>query len=815
MALIVFFARTVFVSVVWLSLLALLPSFGQNTATTDLQNARGTIAKLEIRGLENVDISYVRSLLVSQEQGLLSPFLVSTDVRSIFQLGFADDVKVEVTPAGANLWNLIFTIKEKPRINEVILMGNKVLSDESIREKIRLRRFSILNTETMAQDVQAILNLYKEKKIFTAKVYYSLESVGPQKVNLVYHVIENPAVYITEIRITGTKYFSALELERVMVSSRIDCFSWMTSSGVLDENRINQDMQVIYQTYANVGFIKLKIHKPRIRIIESPTESRAIIDFYLEEGDQYSVGKVDVEGTVGESLLVKKEELLEKLQLKSGDIFSLAKFNQDRFFLDDFYQDRGYAFNRVSANTPINESNKTVDLLYSINHFDKVYINRVNILGNESTYDYVVRRELDVLDQEMYRSSKVQNSQRKLNQLGFFEANGGVNFERSLNDDKTLDYNILLKEAQTGSLNLSLTYSEVNGLGAAVQIAKRNLFGKGNSVSFRLSAANRQTYSADVAYSHYYFLDSRWTSISGASVSSAPQYDSTGDKAYDQLDYRLSQSFGLPFWPDWSIYYSLFLQSSTYRNVSSIGRDMLDNKTLMEQRGLGLTLEYNSVDNPLFSSNGQLFSIGYDYIGAIPGGTETFGRANFRYQYFKSLSDDRLVVFMSQLRFTQLYELDKKRPIPQGDRLSAGGITTIRGFDYQDIEGASSYADRARNFSPTTLKATNPELYRYYVQRIGGTSMGILNVETLFPISRDQSYLRGVVFFDMGNVWSEPKTYQITGAKLSYMEFKKSYGAGIRLITPAGVIRFEYANVINPKPNENTGKAELYVGALF
>ncbi|MBL0691758.1 MAG: outer membrane protein assembly factor BamA [SAR324 cluster bacterium] len=787
------------------------------TALGEIEGLSGNakVADIVFEGLTIIDDNYVLSLLSIAQGDRITNSKISSNISKIYREGFADDIIVKAEKIKNDEYRLYFVIKEKPRINKITFIGNKSISDSNLAAVMKSTAYSLLKSEVITQDVKSIIGKYKSSKFYAVKVFHEITPHSKSSVDIRFNIIENPKIYLTQINIRGSEHFHPLSLKRLLMSQKIDCFSWMTSTGVLDENIINFDLRTIYQQYANDGYIRLQIHRPRIRIFQNRGVSKAVVDIYLEEGDQYRVNKIDINTVFGETLLVNKKEIIDKFALKEGDIFDQSKFLNDRGLIDNFYQDRGYAYNKLKIDTPINNKAKTIDIVYQVEHKEKVYINRVNIVGNHGTKDYVVRREMSFHDQQLFRSSKVQSSYRNLSQLGFFDSQSGIQFVRQENYDKTIDYNVTLKEALTGSVNFSLSYSQINGLGVGAKVQKRNFLGKGQTLSATANYLGDNDYSLEGSFTEPYFLGTDVISSSSINVSQYSSKNSEGVKNYDSQSIILGQSFGQSIWKDWRLFPHIFFKWNQYRNITDEGLDVINYYPSANERGFGFEIRHSTVNHPVFSSSGTSTSIAYDFIGTLIGGSTRYNRFKVKLQYFKSINQAGTIVFMARYRYNRLIQVDNDHIIPPNARYAIGGPTTLRGFTYGSINGASSPAERAEDFNALTLKKDDPDLYRYYRLHENGMIMSLANFELLFPISADSSYVRGVIFIDMGNVWSEPDIYQITGAKLDHNYYKKSYGGGVRIITPAGIIRLEYGNVIDPLPKETAGKLEFFVGSLF
>ena len=292
---------------------------------------KGIISDIKIEGLQLIEKGLIYSSISSQRLTNLSPKTVSEDIKAIFRLGYFENVSVDIEILSKNNVELIYKVVEKPRIALIEIQGNYLLDDQILKEKIKVFKNNMVNRSRIRADVNVILGEYRKKGYVQTKVDYRIEKIDESSVSLIYKVTESPRVYLTEINITGTKAFPALDIERLLQSSEIDCFSWANESGVFQESKINQDLQIITQHYLSNGYIKVKIDKPDVTLIQNRDYSKVIVNLNIAEGGQYFTGKINFVASDQQDLLFDPEEMKSEFTLQPGEIFNPFKQNQDRF----------------------------------------------------------------------------------------------------------------------------------------------------------------------------------------------------------------------------------------------------------------------------------------------------------------------------------------------------------------------------------------------------------------------------------------------------------------------------------------------------
>ena len=798
--------------------------YAQTTSSADLSSL---ISEIEIKGTSDLESSQILFLIESQVGEPLSRKAVRRDIHSIYQMKLFEDVQAEVKlqdfeESGAKGYLLRFVVKERPRLSEVKLVGVMLVERTEIEEKMTLVQYDPFDQEKIAVNEQIILEYYRSEgypgvrvKSRVEAVESSLESEG-KKFRVVFEMEEKPRVYLSDIYISGTKFYSELDIKRFILSSEIDCVAWANQSGLFREEMINQDLSLITQHYLKNGFIKVFIEKPDVTLIHNPDYSRVDVRLNITEGDQYYSGKISVSGDI----LGEKEKLMEGLLLEEGEIYNPFLQNRDRSGISEIYHERGYAFVRVVPETKIQKETKTVDVTYRILKGEKAYIGRLEIAGNIETRDHVIRREFELQEEELFNGKKLRLSQENLNRLGFFQS--GVIPERSPRDqeDNLLDIMARLKEAQTGTFQAQVGYSDFSGFSGGVTLSKGNLLGSGRTLRLSAQFAEQSVQQKfDITLIDPRLFDSQVSSSIFASRSKVQDSTEFGRGIITENNYGFS--LGMPL-------YFRNLRFGT--QISSLDRIFSDSGDDIYKHSVSPSLTYNTVNHPVFPSGGLKTSFRVIQTGTPFGGNIQLREYRLQYQQFWAMNQDNTLILMAKGRFGLLQDQGGS-PIPSEDRYRIGGIDSVRGHYYYSIAGPYGPSEQLRNreyrvitdelgyqqtktYDSRAVGLSTSELQEL---KSGGISERVFNLELLFPLSQDEnSFVRGLVFMDAGNVNAESRQYQLLGEKEpGFFDLRKSAGFGVRVITPMGVLRFEYGSKLDKRPDETPDRFEFTVSGLF
>ena len=798
-----------------------------NAQTTVSATFSAHISEIEIKGTSDLEASQILFLIGSQVGEPLSRKTVRRDIHSIYQMKLFEDVQAEVklqneAESGAKGYLLRFVVKERPRLAEVKLVGVTLVERTVIEEKMTLLQYDPYDPEKIAVNEQIILEYYRSEGYPRVLVNSRIETVEPEletagnKFRVVFEMEEKPRVYLSDIYISGAEFYSELEIKRFILSSEIDCVSWANQSGLFREEMINQDLLMITQHYLKKGFIKVFIDKPEVTLIHNPDYSRVDVRLNISEGDQYFTGKITVSGDI----LGEKEKLMEGILLEEGEIYNPFLQNRDRSGISEIYHERGYAFVRVVPETKINEETKTVDVIYHITKGEKAYIGRLEIAGNKETRDHVIRREFELQEDELFNGKKLRLSQENLNRLGFFQS--GVILERTPRDqeDNMLDILARLKEAQTGTFQAQVGYSDFSGFSGGVTLSKGNLFGTGRTLRLSAQFAEQSVQQKfDTTLIDPRLFDSQVSSSVFASRSKVQ--DSTEFERGVITENNYGFSLAMPLY---------FRDLRFGIQISSLDRIFSDSGNDIYKHSVSPSLTYNTVNHPVFPSGGIKTSFRVIQTGTPFGGNIQLREYRLQYQQFWAMNQENTLILMAKGRLGLLQEQGGS-PIPSEDRYRLGGIDSVRGHYYYNIAGPYGPSEQriyrqyrvvtnelgyqqTKTYDSRTVGLSADELQEL---KSGGISERVFSLELLFPLSQDEnSFVRGLVFLDAGNVNVESRQYQLLGEKEPrFLDLRKSAGFGFRVITPMGVLRFEYGSKLDKRPHETPDRFEFTISGLF
>ncbi len=749
------------------------------------------VAGVKVEGNRRVEVDTIKAT-VTKKGALYDPRRVEADVRALMKLGFFSDVVVEVE-GKADRPVLVFKVTERPTVREATIVGNDELSKEDLKDTVEVKPFTILDLVAVKKDVKRIQEKYVEKGFYLAEVNYKLEQLPDNQVAVRYVVDEKAKVLVKEIRFHGNQRLSSQELRGVMLTQEGGLLSVFGSQGTFREDMFQRDLAAIGMAYMDQGFVNVKVGRPSIAL--SPDRRFLFVAIPVEEGEQYSIGKVNFTGE-----LLGEEPLLRRILLtRSSALFSRSKVGQDLFAIGDIFKDRGFAYANVTPQTHVDDKTRIIDLTFDVQPGIKCRWEKIEVVGNEKTRDKVVRRELRFYEGETFSGAAMRTSKGRVMALGFFETVEITTKKGSAED--LVVATVEVKEKATGSFQLGAGFSSYENFILTGQISQQNFFGWGQTLSLQIQWSSiRQL--GQVQFVEPYFLDTRWTFA--FDVYATESYYSTFSRRAvgGNMTWGYELSGLAPFWSfarrleDMRVFGTY---TNEYVSVSGDAQYVLYNQYRSgSTSSVRLSWQWDKRDNRIFPTSGFFLTASAEYAPPLLAPSAVFGqKVNLFSRYTVDARVYRPLLFgvvaRAKLTLGVLRNWDADHAVPMSENYYAGGINSVRGY-------------RMLSISPTEQVPRNPydPLAALATIATGGNKQAILNLELEFPLVQSAG-IKGVLFADAGNVFAAGVWKD---ASVPYSLYK-SVGFGFRWFSPMGPLRFEWGIPLNRR--KDPGGSGIYI----
>jgi outer membrane protein insertion porin family len=448
----------------------------QILSSTEAAPGLDRIAEVQVRGNRRIEANAIRARITSRPGDAYSKVRVAEDIREIYSLGFFRNVRA-LSEEHTDGRVLIFEVDENPVVRQVSITGNESIDGEKIRDSLTLTTGSTLDYPLLYENRERIEGLYRAEGYYLAKVRYEIEDLPQDAVAIHFEVIENQKLRLRTVAFEGNDHFSDDELAKELRTKRWRWWSHVTrfvdDSGTYREPVFIQDLQIVQEKYLDAGFLHVDVDQPEV----SATEKGLVVRVEIIEGDRYSVGEVDVAGDE----TVDLEALRERLNLKEGETFNRSFLTDDVEKLERHYTDRGFFYAKVNPRTLIDGEELRVDVTFEVDKGPLYFVREIDIAGNTTTIDPVIRREMRLVEGQLWSARAIQISRARIQGLGFFEE---VNFEAEQTDyPDQLDLGVKVVEKPTGSLSFGAGFSSQDSFVVSGSLSQSNLFGRGYGAS--------------------------------------------------------------------------------------------------------------------------------------------------------------------------------------------------------------------------------------------------------------------------------------------------------------------------------------------
>ncbi len=741
------------------------------------------VSGVRVEGTSRIEAGVVRNALRTKVGAPLDVGMLSKDLERIWDLGYFSDAQLYLDESVPGQPVVVVVVQERPAIRKIEIVGNKELSNDDLKDQIDIKPYAILNLSAARRNARKLQEKYLEKGYYLAEVEQRVEYVGDNEVDLFFDIDENAKIQVARITFTGNVKLSDKKLREVMQTREGDFFSFLTGAGSYREEAIQRDVQALLGLYYDNGFVHARVAQPRVSI--SGDKRLLFISIAVTEGEQYRIGQILFAG----DLLFTDEQLREKTIVETGELFSRTRLQHDMAAISEKYFDEGYAFANVNPQTLLDDERRIVDLTYEVEKGEQVTIERIELVGNVKTRDKVIRREMRVYEGELFSGSGIRLSRQRITALGFFET-VEVNFKRGSRDD-TVIVTATVKEKPTGTLQAGMGFSSIENFMFMAQVSQNNLFGWGQTASFAAQLSSLRQL-LQLSFTDPYLFDSKW--IFSFSL------------FLQELDYfgfiRASEggdiTFGYHLTEDLMAHLGYGIEDISVRPGSS-GFGNPD--SLPESRfrdglvsALRLTLNFDQRDNRLFPTAGNYQSLSGEFSRPWLGASFVFNRYLFNSRYYQPLPLGLVLKGQATLGYIEGNNL------PISELFFIGGINTVRGYGLRSI-------------APTVPVALERDPGSSLVDfAVGGNKEAIFNFELEFPII-EAAMIRGVLFYDMGNVYAEDRGFfDDSEGKLGMLH---SWGFGIRWFSPIGPLRLEVGFPVTPRRQDQGHLFEFTIGNFF
>lgn len=803
-----------------LALLACAPLYAQDFV----------VEEIRVDGLQRISEGTVFSFLPVNVGDRLTPVRARSSIRDLYRSGFFDDIQLA---REGNI--LIIEVTERPAISSVVIAGNKKIPDEALLpalEDIGIVEGEVFDRLALDQVSQELIRQYYAQGHYNVDVDVRLTQLDRNRVDIGIVIEEGKIAKIRHINIVGNETFEEEELREDFESSPKNAwgglFFWQGRPNYTRE-KLSGDLERLRAYYLDRGYVDFAIESTQVSV--SPDRNSIYITANVREGEVYTVSNVQLTGD-----LVFEEQTLENfVALSAGDTFSRERIERTVDSITALLANFGYAFANVNPVPRIDRETNTVDLTFFVDPGKRVYVRRVEFRGNTVSKDEVLRREMRQFEGAWFSQAAVDRSRQRLQRIGYFE---DVNIETPAveGSEDQVDIIVSVEERSTGSFQVGLGYSQLQGLIASVSVQQQNFLGSGRTVGFAVSRSriNRQV---NISYTNPYWTDDGVSrgffvnysefnqgraNISAFSTSQAAAGVNFGfpvtevdyvrlGASYQDLDINIGEFTSVPVDPedpDGPATIELAASRPLAITIDQNGDGILQSdERKIQSFILNGSWGRDTRNHFLTPTRGSLNRLSFNL--AAPGSTREYYTLAYRGRKYWPLGKDLAFAVRADVSYGDVYddeELDIEpiEPVRQAGECQLDEIVTADfGLPFWEHFFAGGVSD-VRGFDDNSLGPKDQ-----FCRSVGGDFKVTGGVEIAFPLPfAEISGTRMAWFVDVGNVFQDFDAFDQN-------LLRASTGFSLTWEAPVGPIIINLSTPLKERDGDDVQQIQFSFGAQF
>lgn len=685
---------------------------------------------------------------------------INQSIRNLYSSGYFSDVKISVSGS-----TLVVNVTENQMINQVVFNGNRKVNDKKLEGVVQLHSLGPYNEAQAQLDMQHIKDAYASIGRSDVEVSIQTATVQDNRINVAFVIDEGGRTKTRKINFVGNSTYGDARLASVILTKRSTPLSFLTRKDIYNPDKLREDERLLREFYNNHGFPDFRLLSTDVDYDEA--DNSYSITFTMAEGDRYRFGDIGVETTVEG---VDISNLKGDIKTKSGKVYDADDIQKTAESIAASVSSQGYPFAEVNPRGNRSFTNDTFSVNYEIDQGMKAYIERIDIVGNTRTRDYVIRREFDLAEGDAYNREMIARTKRRLEALGYFSSVNIKTLPGSAPDRVILEVDVT--DEPTGSFSIGAGYdAEGDSLVLELSVEERNFLGRGQYIRASAGLGDDDSQIYNFSFTEPFFLGYRLAAgfdLYRASSSTQEYYnyaETAGDirltapltdNLYSTVKY-VYQQFEYDGRGDWQ----------NLNNVSQVYQDLI-NGSPWTVSSIEQSFDFSSVDNRQLPREGVLAQLTNTVAGL--GGDSHYYSLEGKARWYQMISDQADII---------------------GSLTARGGFVTpfddtLNVFDQFTIGGQQIRGFKQNGIGPRTVLQGDALGSQYYAT---------LSAETNFPlpgIPEDIS-LRGAAYVDAGSAWGN--SVEVTNTQIEGTDFSIRASAGVALIwnSPFGDLRFDYA----------------------
>jgi outer membrane protein insertion porin family len=734
-----------------------------------------SFSQLVVEGNERVDATTILSYAGIAKGETITSGALNDAYQRIVDAGLFETV--ELIPQGGTL---LIRVQEYPMLNVVDFQGNKALKDENLAEVVKSRSRLVYSPAQAEADATSISEIYRVQGRLAASVTPRIIRRDDNRVDLVFEIAEGKVVEVERLSFVGNRAFSDRRLRQVLETKQAGFLRQLIKGDTFVAERLEVDKQMLRDFYLSRGYVDVQVLDASGELARERDAS--FVAFTIREGQQFKLGKIS---TVSELEGVDVAEFVDVQKLRSGVVYSPAIIENNIARMESLALRKGLNFVQIEPRITRNERDQTLDIEFVLKRGEKIFVERIDVEGNTTTLDQVVRRQFRTVEGDPFNPREIRQSAERIRALGFF-ADAKVESQPGSDGDQVV-VKVDVEEQPTGSLSFGASYGLSSGVGLNIGFSESNFLGRGQGLSLNITSGTDSN-EGSLTFVEPAFLGRdlklKFSGYYRETTQASASYDTSNILVSPALDFPVSANSRLEV--------RLKYFQDTMTNYTGESDLLLGEATgSMAGAGIGYTYSYDTRVNGMNPNGGILLRFGQDFVGL--GG-------DIKYLSTSALALAETKIFNEEVTVRTVFEGGMLNSFDGyqtrvTDRFFGNG--KVRGFE-------------TNGYGPMDGNPLSPEA-------VGGNVFAVAKFEADFPLGLPEEYgINGGVFFDIGSVWGLDNT-DGTGPDPIDDSFKLRSAVGFSVFwkTPIGPLRFNFSKALLKEVDDKEQTFDLTISTKF
>jgi outer membrane protein insertion porin family len=721
-----------------------------------------SFSQVVVEGNERVDAATILSYAGIAKGESMTSGALNDAYQRIVDAGLFETV--ELVPQGGTL---LIRVQEYPMLNVVDFQGNKALKDENLAEAVKSRSRLVYSPAQAEADASTISEIYRVQGRLAASVTPRIIRRDGNRVDLVFEIAEGKVVEVERLSFVGNRVFSDRRLRQVLETKQAGFLRQLIKGDTFVAERLEVDKQMLRDFYLSRGYVDVQVLDASGELARERDAS--FVSFTIQEGPQFKFGKIS---TVSELEGVDVGEFIDVQKLRSGVVYSPAIIENNIARMESLALRKGLNFVQIEPRITRNERDQTLDIEFVLKRGPKVFVERIDVEGNTTTLDQVVRRQFRTVEGDPFNPREVRQSAERIRALGFF-ADAKVEAQPGSEGDQVV-VKVDVEEQPTGSLSFGASYGLASGVGLNVGFSETNFLGRGQGLALSITSGTDSN-EGSLTFSEPAFLGRdlklKFTGFYRETTQASASYDTSNIMISPSIEFPVSANGRL------ELRLKGFQDSIT--NVDPASSEVLQQEAAVEAKigvGIGYSYSYDTRVSGLNPNGGVLLRFGQDFVGLG-------GDVNYVSSSALALAETK--VFNEEVTVRAVFE--------GGMINSFGGYqtrVTDRFFGNGKVRGFETNGYGPRDREDLGGAVNNDAL--------GGNIFAVAKFEADFPLGLPEEYgINGGVFLDIGSVWGLDNTIGSNSVEVDdSLKLRSAVGFSVFWKTPIGPLRFNFSKAL-------------------